>query len=315
MPGEKRTVMVIAITATMMVVEIGAGLSLGSMALLADGLHMASHTIALAIAAFAYVYARKHAHDQRFSFGTGKVNSLGGFSGAILLGVFAVMMAWESIDRFFNPVLIEFDWAIIVAFLGLLVNGVSAVILGRPQQRDDDHHPDHHHHHARDDHNLRSAYLHVLADALTSVLAICALLAGKFYGLNWMDPGMGIVGSILVARWSFGLVRTTSCVLLDRQGPENILAAVRNAVEATDDIQVSDLHVWSIGVGKYAAIICVTASEPTSADRCKERIPEGLGLVHVTVEVNQGSRNSDHFSGREMPAAESPEQPGPDRPL
>lgn len=284
MPGERRTIIVIVITATMMTVEIGAGVSYGSMALLADGLHMASHATALAVAALAYVYARRHAHDERFSFGTGKVNALGGFTGAILLAVFAAMMVWESANRFFDPVHIDFNQAIFVAVLGLIVNGVSAVILGVHENN-----PSHEHHHAHEDHNLRSAYLHVVADALTSVLAIGALLAGKFYGQVWLDPAMGVVGCVLVARWSWSLMRATSLVLLDRQASERILTRIREAIEGDDRARVIDLHVWSIGPGKYAAIISVLTETNAPADSFKSLIPTDLGIVHVTVEVNQAS--------------------------
>ncbi|RJP38544.1 MAG: cation transporter [Phycisphaerales bacterium] len=290
MPGERRTVVVIAITATMMVVEIAAGVAFGSMALLADGLHMASHAVALAIAAFAYVYARRHAHDPRFSFGTGKVNSLGGFTGAVLLAVFAVMMAWESVERFIHPIPIRFDQAIMVALLGLAVNGVSAVILGR-EPGEHEHAPSgeedhgHAHHHAHD-HNLRSAYLHVLADALTSVLAIFALVAGKYFGLNWLDPAMGLVGALLVGNWSLGLVRTTSRVLLDHQAPRHVRSAVANAVQADDGNRVADLHVWAVGPGRYAAIVSVVTEAPIRPDRVKALLPASLGLCHVTVEIN-----------------------------
>lgn len=209
--GENRTLLVICITATMMMVEIAAGIFYGSMALLADGLHMASHAVALGISAFAYVYARRHALDARFSFGTGKVNSLGGYTGAVLLAVFALIMAWESLIRLANPIDIAFDQAILVAVLGLVVNGASVFILGNQHSHEHghDHHDDHGDH---DDHdlNLKAAYFHVMADALTSVLAIGALLAGKYLGYSWMDPLMGIVGAILVARWSIGLLKTTS---------------------------------------------------------------------------------------------------------
>jgi len=207
-PGESRTLIVIGITAAMMVVEIAAGIAFGSMALLADGLHMGSHAAALTVTAVAYVYARRHAGDPRYSFGTGKVNALGGFSSAVLLAMFALLMVWESVHRFLNPVEIHFDRAILVAVIGLVVNGASALVLGTGHGHG---HGDHHaddHDHARDhgphghshghDHNLRAAYFHVLADALTSVLAIVALLAGKHLGLTWMDPAMGIVGAGLV---------------------------------------------------------------------------------------------------------------------
>ncbi|QDU69775.1 CDF family Co(II)/Ni(II) efflux transporter DmeF [Engelhardtia mirabilis] len=283
-PGESRTMLVIALTALMMVVEIGAGLAYGSMALLADGLHMASHAIALSIAAFAYVYARRHAADERFSFGTGKVNALAGFAGAVLLAVFALMMAWESVARILSPVGIAFNQAIGVAIAGLLVNGLSVVLLGHHHgEHDDEDEEDRHHHH---DHNLRSAYLHVLADALTSVLAIFALLAGKYLGLFWMDPAMGVVGALLVARWSIGLLRATAEVLLDRQAPPHLTDSIRTAITQDADTEVADLHVWSVGPGIYSAILSVVTATPEPPEHYKRLLPEHERLVHVTVEVH-----------------------------
>ena len=275
--GESRTLFVIVLTSAMMVLEIVAGLHFGSMALLADGLHMASHAAALGISAFAYVYARRHAHDERFSFGTGKVNALGGFTGAILLSFFTLFMVWESVERVLNPVSIAFNQAILVAVLGLLVNGISVWILGL-------HSHDHGHSH---DHNLRSAYLHVLADALTSFTAIFALLAAKYFGLLWMDPLMGIVGALMVARWSLGLLKSTGDVLLDRQGPEEMRTQVRDQIEGDEsDVRVVDLHLWSIGPDIYAAIISVVADRPLTADQCRSRLDMGDTLVHVTIETH-----------------------------
>jgi cation diffusion facilitator family transporter len=282
-PGESRTIIVIAVTAVMMVVEIATGMIFGSMALLADGLHMASHAAALSINVFAYIYARRHAHDRRFSFGTGKVNALGGFSGAVLLAVFAVMMAVESVVRLVNPVAIAFDQAIFVAIIGLVINGLSMLILNH---RDDPHHDhDHGHDHRHHDHNLRSAYLHVLADALTSFLAIFALLAAKYAGLIWMDPLMGIVGAIMVSRWSIGLLVSTSHVLLDRQAPAEIHQKVVDAIQKNGHNQVVDLHLWAVGPGIYAAIVSVKTGIPEPPDYYKQLIPSDLKLVHVTVEV------------------------------
>ncbi len=280
-PGESRTIIVIAITGIMMVVEIAAGVIFGSMALLADGLHMASHAAALSINAFAYIYARRHAHDARYSFGTGKVNALGGFTGALLLAIFALMMAWQSIERMIHPIDIAFDQAIFVAVLGLIINGASILILGHHRQ---DHGDGHKHHH---DHNLSAAYLHVLADTLTSILAIAALLSAKYAGLIWMDPLMGIVGAILVSRWSVGLLRTAGKVLLDTQGPEDIQTKIKNSIETNSDNKVADLHLWSIGPGIYGVIVTVVAVDPRPSDHYKSLIPSGLGLVHVTVEVHQ----------------------------
>jgi cation diffusion facilitator family transporter len=281
-PGERRTLVVIAITATMMVVEIVAGLAFSSMALLADGLHMGSHAVALAITAFAYIYARRHARDPRFSFGTGKVNALGGFTGAVLLATFALLMAAGSVDRLIHPAKIAIDYAIAVAVLGLVVNGICMVILN---VKDHDHahgQPEHAHGH---DHNLRAAYLHVLADALTSVLAIVALLAAKYLGFTWMDPVMGLVGAVLVARWSFGLLRTTSAVLLDRQGPAAVRDTITRSIEVDGDGRVADLHLWSIGPGIYAAEIVVVAHAPLTADEYRARLPHDACLAHVTLEV------------------------------
>ncbi|MCC6795133.1 MAG: CDF family Co(II)/Ni(II) efflux transporter DmeF [Candidatus Hydrogenedentes bacterium] len=314
-PGEARTLIVIAITATMMVVEISAGIGFGSMALLADGLHMGSHAAALGIAAFAYIYARRHARDVRFSFGTGKVNALGGFTGAVLLAVFAMMMTWESVHRLAQPVPIAFNQAILVAVLGLIVNGVSVLVLdhdeshghGHGHSHGHAHHHDHHghgHHHDHDhdhahyshsahyhDHNLRAAYFHVLADALTSLLAIFALLAAKYFGAIWMDPVMGIVGAILVARWSIGLIRTTSAVLLDHQAPDVLVDSIRSALVDDLGISISDLHVWSIGPKLYALELCALSTGGLSANDIRECIPSHLGVVHATIEVRHAPDN------------------------
>jgi cation diffusion facilitator family transporter len=282
--GEKRTVIVTILTATMMVAEVAAGILFGSMALLADGLHMASHAAALFIAWLAYIYARRHASDPRYSFGTGKVNSLGGYTGAILLALFAALMAWESTKRVIHPVEIAFNQAIFVAVLGLIVNGVSVFILGLPEHHhheDHDHH-DHHHH----DHNLRSAYLHVLADALTSVLAIAALLVAKYTGFMQIDPIVGIVGAVVVLRWSVGLLRASSLILLDRQGPDALIKKVKDCIEADGKSRVIDLHLWSIGPGIFSAAISLVTRNPQSAEHYKRLIPEKLGVAHVTLEVN-----------------------------
>lgn len=284
-PGESRTLIVIVVTALMMVIEIIAGIHYGSMALLADGLHMASHTVALGITAFAYVYARRHARDQKFSFGTGKVNALGGFTGAVLLAIFALYMGFESVLRIVNPVEIAFNQAIAVAVLGLLLNGASVFILGVDDHGHHSHdHSEHHHHHH--DHNLKSAYLHVMADALTSLLAIVALLSAKYFGWVWMDPIMGIVGSLLVARWSIDLLGTTASVLLDRQASDKIQETIREALESDGDSRVTDLHVWLIGPGIYSAQIALVAHEPAAPAEYKSRIPKSVGLVHIAIEVH-----------------------------
>lgn len=307
--GERRTLIVLLLTAATMVVEIMAGLAFGSVALLADGLHMGSHAAALGISAIAYGYARRHAADPRFAFGTGKVNALAGYTGAVLLAAFALAMIWESVHRLLAPVPIDFGWAIAVAAAGLAVNLASVLILGVHDHGHDhdhahDHQHAHHHDHADHDHggadhdhhhdhdhprghdlNLRSAYLHVLADALTSVLAIAALLAGLFLGAWWMDPLMGLLGAALVTRWSWGLLRDSSRILLDHQAPEPILRAVREAIEGVADNRLYDLHVWSVAPGSYAAAIGVVTHAPRSPEHYKALIPPALGLAHVTVEV------------------------------
>ena len=290
-PGEQRTLLVIAITGSMMVVEIVAGILFKSMAVLADGLHMASHAAALSINAFAYFYARRHAHDAEYSFGTGKVNALGGYSGAVLLAVFAILMASESVERLLYPVEILFNQAILVAILGLVVNGVCVFILGVGDHHDHTggHLHNGHRHAHHEDHNLRSAYLHVMADALTSVLAIVALVTAKYLGLVWMDPAMGIVGAFLVARWSLGLLRTTSGILLDRQGPAKIREKIKRSIEEDEDSLVADLHLWSIGPGMYSLVLAIVARDPATPDQYKERLPKNLGLAHISIEVHEAS--------------------------
>ena len=283
--GERRTLFVIVLTAVMMVIEIAAGLIFGSMALLADGLHMASHTAALGIALIAYIISRRLASDPRFTFGVGKINNLAGFASAVLLLGFAVAMVTESTDRLINPVPIAFDQALVVAVVGLVVNGASAwILMSTPHDHGHGHSHGHDHDHGHD-HNLRAAYLHVIADALTSILAIVALLAGKFYGADWLDPMMGFVGAALVARWSLGLIRDSSWILLDRQADSGRIEELRSSIETSSNDNVTDLHLWSIGHGIYAAEIAVASSEPQSSDDYRERIPSGLNIVHANIEV------------------------------
>jgi cation diffusion facilitator family transporter len=235
--------------------------------------------VALGITVFAYRYARKRAADPRFSFGTGKVNALAGFASAVVLVLFALMMVGESLRRFIAPVEIAFDQAILVAVLGLVVNGISVLVLR------DGHGHEHGHRH---DHNLRAAHLHVLADALTSLLAIFALLAAKYLGAIWMDPAMGIVGGALVARWSWALVRETSAILLDRQAPAEITSAITSAIEGDDRLRLVDLHVWAIGPGYRAAIVAVEASAPCTVGEVEALVPDDLGIAHLTVEIRGG---------------------------
>tara|TARA_Y100001934_G_scaffold283424_2_gene403110 strand:- start:11082 stop:12104 length:1023 start_codon:yes stop_codon:yes gene_type:complete len=293
--GERRTLWVIVITAAMMVVEVVAGIAYGSIALLADGLHMASHAAALGISLFAYIYARKHSRDPRYSFGTGKVNSLGGFTGAVLLALFALLMVYESVERLVHPVEIAFNQAIAVAVIGLIVNALSALILGGGggdgHGHSHSHSHSHSHGHSHDgdssDHNLRAAYLHVIADALTSLLAIFALLAAKYYGIIWMDPLMGIIGAILVSRWSIGLMKTTAAVLLDEQTSANKIDAIIKTIESKTSARVTDLHLWQIGPDLYAAELVVLAEHPKSADYYKQFVSAGLNVVHCACEIHQ----------------------------
>lgn len=296
--AEHRTLIVIVITLVTMAVEIAAGIVFGSMALLADGLHMGSHASALAISVFAYYYTRRHAKDARFNFGTGKVSSLAGFASAVMLALFALVMAWESIVRFLSPVAIGFDQAIFVAVLGLVVNGICLLILGghgREHKHPHDNRDGHvqmvqahsSHRHEQQDHNFRSAYLHVLADALTSVLAIFALLAGKYMGQGWLDPFMGVVGAVLVVRWSWGLLHSSARVLLDMQAPEELREGIRKAIESDGDNRISDMHVWSVGSGLYAAEIAVVSSRPLETTGYYDLLPKNLGIVHITVETHQ----------------------------
>jgi cation diffusion facilitator family transporter len=278
--AERRTRIVIGVTAAMMIVEIAVGLMSHSMALLADGWHMSTHVLAFLIAAVAYYFARTQADNVRFSFGTGKIGVLGGFTSAVVLSIIAFLMAAESIHRLFVPLSIHFNEAIGIACLGLLVNLGCAALLG-----DHDHKSGvgsaHHH-----DLNLRAAYLHVLADALTSVLAITALSGGKFFGWAWLDPVVGIVGSGVVFSWAYTLLRDTSGILLDRTPASSDLPdQIRRAVENDGDSLVTDLHVWQVGSGKFAAMISVVAHEPKSSDSYRELLREHDELVHVTIET------------------------------
>ncbi len=288
--SEHRTRMVIGLTLTMMILEVSSGLVFGSMALLADGWHMATHVAALSITAMAYWYARRHANNPRYTFGTGKVGVLGGFASAVALAVVALVMALESIQRFFTDVTIQFPEAIAVAVVGLLVNLVSALLL---RDHHDHHHHGHAHHHDHDhdhdahhqDHNLRAAYLHVLADALTSLLAIIALVAGMFLGWLWLDAVMGLVGGMLIMRWAWGLLRDTSAILLDSAVSSSTVEAVRAAIEADADNRVADLHLWRVGPRHLAAIISVVSHYPQPPEHYKALLHGVSDLAHVSVEV------------------------------
>lgn len=288
--NERRTWAVVALTAVTMVAEIVGGTILGSMALVADGWHMATHAGALAMAALAYWFARRHAEDERFGFGTGKFGDLAAYSSAMILAVVALLVGYESVVRLYNPVSIGFDQAIAIAVLGLAVNLASAWLLrddpahGHPTAGHDGHHAhDHHHHHH--DHNLRAAYAHVLADALTSVLAIAALLAGRLFGWVWMDPVMGLVGAIIIARWAAGLMRASGAVLLDTVPCERLAAQVKGRLEHGTD-RVADLHLWRLGPGHLGVVASVISDAPQPPDAYKARLAGVAGLSHVTVEVH-----------------------------
>jgi cation diffusion facilitator family transporter len=285
--AERRTRQVMWLTAAMMVVEIVAGTIFGSMALLADGWHMSSHALALGVSAGAYALARRHAQDPRFTFGTWKIEVLGGYTSAVFLLGVAGYMGFESVKRLVSPALIHFDEAIPIAVLGLAVNVVSAWLLSSGAHHHEaagahDHVPHGHHH----DLNLRSAYLHVLADAATSVLAIGALVGGKYFGASWLDPAMGLAGTLLVGRWALGLLRDTGRVLLDAEMDAPIVAEVREAVGSlAGPATLRDLHVWRVGKGKYACIVSIETDAEFAAVQVRRQLAEHDELVHVTVEV------------------------------
>lgn len=293
--NERRTWLVVGLTATMMVAEIAGGTLFGSMALLADGWHMSTHAGALAIAAFAYRFARRHARDPRFAFGTGKLGDLAGFASAVLLALIALLIGYESVVRVFQPVPIHYPEATVIAVVGLGVNLLSAWILGAGHDRGHDHshdhshghdHDDDHHHHHDHDHNLRAAFFHVMADALTSVLAIAALLAAWGYGWTWLDPAIGIVGALVIAHWSWGLMRDAGAVLLDAAPDAELDAAIRARLEQGDD-RIADLHVWRVGPGHHAAIVSLVSDSPLPALDYKMRLADLGRLSHVTVEVHR----------------------------
>ncbi len=292
--GERNTKLVILLTVFMMVIEITAGLFFGSMALLADGWHMGSHATALGITIFAYRYARHHSEDSRFSFGTGKVGVLGGYSSAITLGVVALLMAAESIQRFFSPVSIQFNEAIFVAVIGLLVNLLSAFLLKEHphhhhghHDHDEEHEHHHHgHHHGHGDHNLKAAYLHVLADMMTSLLAIVALMAGKNLGWVWMDAVMGIVGAIVILKWSYGLLKETSTILLDSGVDQKTISRIHSTIEEDSDNKIADFHIWKVGPHHLSLILSIVTHYPKSPDYYKELLSDFKELSHLTIEVN-----------------------------
>ena len=285
--GERNTRRVIVLTLSMMVIEISAGYVFGSMALLADGWHMGTHAVALSITAFAYYFARKHSDNPNYSFGTGKVGVLGGFTSAVVLAVIALLIGVESVQRLVSPQPIRFNEAIAVAFIGLVVNVISAFLLQEKHHHHHDHSGhDHNHNHQFRDHNLRAAYFHVLADALTSLLAIIALFTGKAFGWVWMDPIMGIVGAIIISRWSYGLLVDSGKVLLDRDVNPEAIAEIKSLIESDSDNRVSDLHVWRVGTHHLSVIVSIVTHYPKSPDHYKNLLAAYDEIAHVTVEVN-----------------------------
>ncbi|MCQ8105182.1 CDF family Co(II)/Ni(II) efflux transporter DmeF [Methylomonas sp. SURF-2] len=290
--GERRTKWVLLLTFTTMLVEIVAGMRFHSMALLADGWHMATHVMAFMIAIFAYRYSRIHEQDQTFAFSPAKVGVLGGFASSVALAMVAMMMVAESAERLVSPQTIQFDEAIWVAVAGLVINLLSALLLSDHHHHDhhhEHHHPDadhDHHGHHHHDHNLRAAYLHVMADAMTSVLAIVALLAGKYYGWSWLDAVMGFVGAVVILLWAWGLIKETSPVLLDQGIDGHYLRAIQDTLEEDGDCRVSDIHIWRVSPSHYAAIIGLVTQSPKSPAYYKNLLADFAHLNHITVEVN-----------------------------
>ncbi len=283
--NERRTWFVVVLTAVMMVGEIVAGIVFGSMALLADGWHMATHAAALGIAALAYLFARRQARNSHFTFGTGKFGDLAAFASAVILAIVAIQIAFESVERLINPVAIAYREAIAVAVLGLAVNLVSAFLLREEHDHDHNAHGhDHAHAHHHRDNNLRAAYVHVLADAATSVLAIAALVTAAWLQWTWADPLVGIIGAVVIASWSVGLLRSSGSVLLDVNNSGKMEGLIRQRLETRGD-RVTDLHLWQVGPGHRAAVISLISDDPLPPSHYKRRLSGLHGLSHVTVEV------------------------------
>ncbi|MDX3907323.1 MAG: CDF family Co(II)/Ni(II) efflux transporter DmeF [Pigmentiphaga sp.] len=291
---ERRTWQVVALTAAMMVAEIVGGTLFGSMALVADGWHMSAHAAALALAAVAYRVARKHQHNAYFTFGTGKFGELAAFGNALLLLVIALLIGYESLERLFMPVPIRFAEALPIAVLGLVVNLASAWLLHDHHHHDHDHDHDHHdhghghHHDHAHDTNLRAAYVHVLADALTSVLAIAALLAGYFGGIGWVDPIMGLVGTVVIGIWSWNLLKAASRTLLDRIPDPALAARIRDRLEQDGD-RVIDFHLWRLGPEHLGLIASIVSPRPQTPDHYKRQLADVTRLAHITIEVHRGT--------------------------
>jgi len=283
--NERRTWAVVALTAAMMVAEIAGGTIFGSMALLADGWHMSTHAGALAIAAGAYRYARRHARDPRFAFGTGKLGDLAGFAIAVVLAMVALAIGYESAVRLFQPVAIGYGESVAIAGVGLAVNMLSAWLLWDDHHHDDPAHAHDHHHHHHHDHNLRAAYWHVLADAFTSILAIVGLLAAWSYGWRWLDPTVGLFGAFVIAHWSWRLICQSGAVLLDAAPNSELEQAIRSRLERGDD-RIADLHVWRLGPGHHGAIVSLVSDAPEPVEAYRARLADLPHLSHLTVEVH-----------------------------
>lgn len=284
---EKRTLIVVIITFITMVAEIVVGWLSNSMALLADGWHMGTHAFALGISLAAYVLARKYAKDETFTFGTWKIEILGGYTSAVVLGIVALAMIFSSVERILHPLSIHYNQALFVAILGLLVNLACAFILQSGGHAHDHDHDHAHQHHAHEDLNLKSAYLHVVADALTSVLAIVALFGAKYFQLVWLDPFMGIVGAGLILRWSFMLLKGTGNILLERETDTGVANEIREAIESDGDSKICDLHLWKVAQNKYAGIVSVVTAKNVTTGEYRARLNGVHELKHLTVEVNE----------------------------
>jgi len=306
--AERRTFQVVLLTLTMMIVEIVAGYVFHSMALLADGWHMSTHAFALGISLLAFILARRHAHDRSYVFGTWKIEVLGGFTSGLLLGVVSLAMGYVSVERLIQPVPIQYNQALLVTVLGLIVNLLSAIMLKgsgheHAHHHHDHPHDDHHDHEGHHDHedlhgqerksqpaekenlNLRAAYLHVIADALTSVLAILALTGAKFFGWVWLDPLMGLVGAFLILRWTYSLLKDTGTILVDRESNDALSEGVRATMESDGDVKISDLHLWKVGMNKYACVMSLIATHPKELSCYKDQLKGFTEIVHATIEV------------------------------
>jgi cation diffusion facilitator family transporter len=286
--NERRSWIVVALCGAMMAAELLGGWLWGSMALIADGLHMSTHAGALVIGAFAYAYARRHARDERFVFGTGKLGDLAAFASALILAMIAVLIGYESVSRLLHPVSIAFDEAIPLAALGLGINLLTAWLL-RDDHHERHHHAepnDDHHHHHDTDHNLRAAYLHVVADAAVSVLALLGLIAGRALRWVWLDPVMGVVGMLIIANWSWSLIRSSARVLLDMQPNNEIAEEITRRLEDGRDDRIADLHFWRVGPSHNAAVVSLVADRPEPPSAYKARLAGIPGLSHVTIEVH-----------------------------